>query len=105
MTHPGPTLAKQPIAPDLAPEASPRPEPFRPTLDERRRTIAEIRRLNPTATGQFLDGFGTLALRDYLAHLRHARHKQVRLAGWLQRRTQKLDAARRQLRGGLGEAA
>ena len=67
-------------------------------LDDRARTIAEIRRINPTATLSFLRGFDTPALRDYLEHLRHAKHKHVRLPGWLQRRTAQLNAARAALK-------
>lgn len=67
-------------------------------LDERRRTIEDIRRLNPTARVEFLADFQTPALKDYLEHLRHAKHKHVKLAGWLQRRTTKLAAARQALR-------
>ncbi len=56
-------------------------------LEDRRRTISEIRSFNPTADSRFLAEFRTSALKDYLEHLRHARHKNVRLAGWLQKRT------------------
>jgi hypothetical protein len=61
--------------------------PRLPTEDDRRTTIDSIRRLNRTATEAFLAEFRTEALKDYLEHLRHARHKHVRLAGWLQRKT------------------
>ena len=54
---------------------------------DRTATIAAIRRLNPTAAAGFLAEFRTEALKDYLEHLRHAKHKHVRLAGWLQRKT------------------
>ena len=56
-------------------------------LDDRRRTIEAILRFNPKADAAFLNGFRTAPLKDYLEHLRHARHKHVRLAGWLQQRT------------------
>ncbi len=73
-----------------------RPEsPSDMALDDRRRTIAEIRRLNPTAGLAFLAEFQTASLRDYLEHLKHRRHKHVRLAGWLQRRNSNLAAMRR----------
>ncbi len=64
-------------------------------LEDRRRTIDAIRELNPTATRSFLAEFKTGALKEYLEHLRHARHKHVRLAGWLQKRTAKNVARRR----------
>lgn len=66
-------------------------------LAERRRIIEEIRGFNPKAEHAFLAGFTTEALEDYLAHLRHARHKSVRLRGWLQLRSVALEEARRQL--------
>ena len=65
---------------------------------DRRRAIDEIRRMNPTATVEFLEGFGLMSLRDYVEHLRHARQKHVRLPGWVQRRTMRLAEARQQLR-------
>ena len=37
-------------------------------------------------------------LRDYLDHLKHARQKHVRLAGWVQRRNAALANARRSVR-------
>ena len=61
----------------------------RSMLDDRRRTIAAILKFNPKADASFLQQFRTGPLKDYLEHLRHARHKHVRLAGWLQQRTAK----------------
>ncbi len=58
-------------------------------MDDRRRTIDAIRRFNPSAAPDFLASFKTGPLKDYLEHLRHARHKHVRLSGWLQERTRK----------------
>jgi len=65
-------------------------------LEDRRRTIEAIRRFNPTATPTFLASFKTGPLKEYLEHLRHARHKHVRLGGWLQERSQRLALRRRQ---------
>ena len=65
----------------------------RAVLDDRRRTIAAILKFNPKADAAFLSQFRTAPLKDYLEHLRHARHKHVRLAGWLQQRTAKRAAA------------
>ena len=65
---------------------------------DRQSAIADIRRMNPTATATFLNGFSLADLRDYLEHLRHAKHKNVRLPGWVQRRTMRLAEARRTLR-------
>jgi hypothetical protein len=56
-------------------------------LEDRRRTIDSIRRFNPSASTDFLASFKTGALKEYLEHLRHAKHKSVRLSGWLQQRT------------------
>ena len=66
-------------------------------LAERRAIIAEIHDRNATAKASFLNGFSTQDLRDYLEHLRHARHKEVRLAGWVQRRLTRLATARREV--------
>ena len=72
-------------------------EPLTPretdVLADRRRTIEAIREFNPTAKARFLAEFNTGALKDYLEHLRHRRHKHVRLAGWLERRTSRRMAA------------
>lgn len=66
-------------------------------LAERRRIIEEIRGFNPKAEPTFLAGFTTESLQEYLEHLRYARHKSVRLRGWLQLRCVALEEARRQL--------
>ena len=65
---------------------------------EHRRAIQDIQALNVTARTGFLEQFTTDQLRDYLAHLRHARHKHVRLPGWVQRRCEALAEARRTMR-------
>ena len=78
--------------------SAPRPAAPHVTDAERRRAIDEIRRMNPTATVEFLEGFGLSSLRDYVEHLRHARQKHVRLPGWVQRRTMRLAEARQVLR-------
>ena len=67
-------------------------------LEKRRRVIRDIRAHNPTAGLEFLAGFTTEDLTDYLDHLRHAREKHIRLPGWVQRRAAKLEAARQLLR-------
>lgn len=66
-------------------------------LAERRAVMAEIRDRNATAKVEFLSGFATEDLRDYLEHLRHAKHKEVRLAGWVQRRLTRLATTRREV--------
>ena len=88
---------------NTAPTAPTRPTaPFLPApagdTGERRRVIDDIRRMNPTASVAFLEGFGLMDLRDYVEHLRHARQKHVRLPGWVQRRSMRLAEARRELR-------
>ena len=56
---------------------------------DRLAVIAGIRELNRTAAPTFLAQFNTEALADYLEHLREARNKNVRLTGWLHKRTAK----------------
>lgn len=99
---PTPPNETQPVAALLAPRPSaPLPTSTEPSpaaqLAERRAIISEIRDRNTTAHVNFLSGFSTEDLRDYLEHLRHAKHKQVRLAGWVQRRLMRLSAARREV--------
>ncbi|MEL7237547.1 MAG: hypothetical protein AAGK78_01690 [Planctomycetota bacterium] len=65
---------------------------------DRKAVIEDIRKLNPTAGVTFLAQFNTPALEDYLQHLVHAKHKHVKLAGWLERRTKKLQTARSTLK-------
>jgi len=93
--NPSPSVAA-PLRPrpSAPPPASAAVSPAR-QLAERKAIIAEIHQRNTTANANFLSGFSTEDLRDYLEHLRHARHKEVRLAGWVQRRLMRLAAARR----------
>ena len=72
--------------------------PASPTTLDRKAVIEDIRKLNPTAGVTFLAQFNTPALEDYLLHLTHAKHKHVKLAGWLERRTNKLASARKALK-------
>lgn len=67
-------------------------------LREREALIGEIRGYNTTAQPGFLAEFKVGELRDYLDHLKHARQKHVRLAGWVQRRNAALANARRSVR-------
>ena len=65
---------------------------------DRNEVIEGIRQYNPTAEASFLAQFNTEALADYLEHLRNAKHKHVRLAGWVQRRAEKMNKSRQGLR-------
>lgn len=51
----------------------------------KRQLIDDIRLLNPTARPQFLAQFDETALQQYLDHLRAAKEKRVRIAGWVRR--------------------
>jgi len=73
-------------------------EEFQLMLRERDALIGEIRCYNTTAQPGFLAEFNVSELRDYLDHLKHARQKHVRLAGWVQRRNAALADARRTVR-------
>ena len=92
----GPLTAGNTFAPDVPDEGVLDAElEMLGVREDRRRTIAGIRRLNPTAAPDFLAQFETAALRDYLEHLRHRRHKRVQLTGWLKRRSDRLATLRR----------
>jgi hypothetical protein len=94
MTQTPPQPSSRPAQPVVEPPDIPEPQT---ALAERTRIIQEIRTFNTTADSNFLAQFDTLHLRDYLEHLRHVRHKQIRLPGWVQRRSDALAEARRQL--------
>jgi hypothetical protein len=51
----------------------------------RQQIIEAVRAHNPTAREQFLAQFDEQALQQYLQHLKAAKHRGVRIHGWVRK--------------------
>ena len=55
------------------------------SLMQKRQLIEDIQQYNTSAGAQFLMQFDEDALRQYLEHLKAARERKVRIAGWVRK--------------------